>query len=142
MVEANPAQPSPKKAGKKGKGKGSGNKRLRISTAECVVEKPLLREVIEANGYIEIENVQQAADVYFLHPMQEARSKFARYQPIEQYRNVCLDNERVLFSRGIFNRLPGVAAAANKRKQAEIIERMYQLYGEEFDFCPRSYLMP
>ena len=82
MVEANPAQPSPKKAGKKGK--GGGKKRLRISTAECVVEKPLLREVIEAEGYVEVENVQQAADVYFLHPMQEARSKFIGYQPITQ----------------------------------------------------------
>ena len=64
MVEALP-QKSPAKK-KAGNGKG---KRLRISTAECVVEKPLLREVIQANDYIEIEVVRTAADFTFLHPM-------------------------------------------------------------------------
>eukprot|EP00354_Favella_ehrenbergii_P000633 CAMPEP_0170456382 /NCGR_PEP_ID=MMETSP0123-20130129/4038_1 /TAXON_ID=182087 /ORGANISM="Favella ehrenbergii, Strain Fehren 1" /LENGTH=72 /DNA_ID=CAMNT_0010719847 /DNA_START=18 /DNA_END=236 /DNA_ORIENTATION=+ len=69
MVEANPAQASPNKATKTG---GGGGNRLRVSTGECVIEKPLLREIIQAEGYHEIENVRSAADVYFLHPMQEA----------------------------------------------------------------------
>lgn len=76
MVEANP---SPAKAAKKS-GKSKSNSGLRVSTAECVVEKPLLREVIEANSYAEIENRNHKADVTFLHPMAEAASRSFLYE--------------------------------------------------------------
>lgn len=59
------------KVGKKNKNTAS----LRVSTAECVTEKVLLREVIKAQGYTEVENVNRPADVTFLHPMAESASK-------------------------------------------------------------------
>ena len=58
---ADQVKPKPKKK-KKGKP-------LRVSTAECAVEKPLLKEVIQANRYVEVEIVTASADFTFLHPM-------------------------------------------------------------------------
>ena len=119
MVEANPVAVKPKKVQKSGA--------LRVSTAECVNEKLLLREIIQANGYVEIENRNHQADVVFLHPMAEGASKFP-FVLIDSW--YFLDISRVLTSKGIFNKLPGVKAAKNKRKCAQVFERMYQLYGD------------
>ena len=52
------------------------------------------------------------------------------------------NNHRILTTKGIFNRLPGVNAAKNKRTCAQIFERMHQLYPEDFNLMPRSFVMP
>ena len=46
-----------------------------MSTAECATDRALLREVIQENNFVEVENVQGKADFYFLHPMMEGDSK-------------------------------------------------------------------
>ena len=41
----------------------------------------------------------------------------------------------------IFNRLPGAEAAGNKKRLAEIMRRV-QTDNDEYDFVPRSFVMP
>ena len=42
----------------------------------------------------------------------------------------------------IFNQLPGIGVASNKRKFAQIMNTIQKHHPEEFDFVPRTFTMP
>ena len=79
--------------------------------------------------------------MYFLHPMYEAASKCPNFRSLTL---VCrlTDNERILTQKGIYNKMPGISALRSKGKLATVLQRMVSLYGDEFDFAPRTFVMP
>ena len=58
--------------------------------------------------------------------------------PLHQQEN----SDRIFGTAAIFNRLPGLGFASNKRRLALIYRRMQEHYPAEFDFIPRSYILP
>jgi hypothetical protein len=58
--------------------------------------------------------------------------------PLHQQEN----NERILTTNAIFNRLPGIGIGSNKRRLALIFRRMQEVYPAQFDFIPKTYVLP
>jgi len=58
--------------------------------------------------------------------------------PLHQQEN----NDKIFATKAIFNRLPGVGAATNKRRMAQVFRKMHEYYPSEFNFSPRTYILP
>lgn len=58
--------------------------------------------------------------------------------PLHQQEN----NEKIFSVPAIFNRMPGLCVATNKRRLAQIFKRMNSLYESEFNFTPKTFVMP
>lgn len=52
------------------------------------------------------------------------------------------NNERIMRSASIFNRLPGCGVGTNKAKSAQIFNRMIRHFEADFNFIPQTFLLP
>ena len=50
-----------------------------------------------------------------------------------------IDNQRIMSTAAIFNRLPGAGAATNKAKFAKIFKRMKRHFEHDFNFVPMTF---
>ena len=53
-----------------------------------------------------------------------------------------VDNEKIMTTSAIFNRLPGAGVGTNKRRSAEIFNRMLRHYQHDFNFVPLTFVLP
>ena len=85
----------------------SQQKKISINTGNARHEKALLSELIRVHKWQEIENKDKVkqSDIYFLHPSVDILTLIKE--------NNC-----------IFQNLPGVNAASNKRRLAQIFSRL------------------
>lgn len=44
--------------------------------------------------------------------------------------------------KAIYNRIPGISFVSNKRRLAQIFERMSRHYDADFNFAPKSFVLP
>lgn len=89
-------------------------------------ELPLLQALCEEHKWHVFEgNREKKADMYWINPLQESEN-----------------NARIYNTPAIYNRLPGAGVGTNKAKCANIFERMIRHYPNDFNFIPRTYILP
>jgi hypothetical protein len=86
----------------------SSNKKFLINTTNARHELALLQAIIESEkNYHEVH-------------IKDAKANLIWQFPLHQQEN----NERIMDTKAIFNRMPGVGVATNKRKTAQVFKRM------------------
>ena len=88
-------------------------------------ELPLLNELCELYGWHKVELKEAKADMIWQFPQHETEN-----------------NERIMRSASIFNRLPGSGVGTNKAKSARIFNRMIRHFEHDFKFIPKTYILP
>lgn len=90
----------------------------------------LLRELVRNNNWLVVEEPDTTAgvDIYWLHTLDKIYWEEARRLIMEQPL--------------VFNLMPGFNVAGTKRSLAKIFNRLRVFNEAEFDFVPKSFLLP
>ena len=100
-------------------------KKFSINITNARHELPLLHELCDLYKWGKVELKEAKADMIWQFPAHETEN-----------------NERIFRSAAIFNRLPGSGVGTNKAKSARIFDRMIRHFENDFNFIPRTYLLP
>ena len=94
------------------------------------VEMPLMKELISLNKWKFVENRSaiKGVDVYMIHTLES--SYWGEASDLIQNCSM------------MYNRMPGITYSANKRNLAKICRRIEMLDSQNFDFVPKSFLLP
>ena len=96
-----------------------------INTSMCRHELPLLQELLSAHNWREVYLKDKNADLIWLFPLHKEENL-----------------ERIFNTKAIFNRIPGLQVVSNKKTLALILSRFSRHYESDFNFIPRTFVLP
>ena len=72
------------------------------------------------------------------------RVSFLAFKNLIQFKSnsINVDNEKIMTTSSIFNRLPGAGVGTNKRRSALIFNRMIRHYQHDYNFVPMTFVLP
>lgn len=86
---------------------------------------PLLQAIIEQEDYHTVHIKDAKANMHWQFALHEKEN-----------------NEKIMGTPAIFNRMPGLDVGSNKRRLALIMRHMQEHYPSQFDFTPATFVLP